>query len=457
MKATSSASTEEFHGRTDIRQNAPQEEQAIIAWLQQNAIPLRHIEAGHGFADLQPLKRILADAKVVGLGETTHGTREFFQIKHRLLEFLVTEMAFTAFVLEASYAACQPINEYVLHGRGDRATVLTGQGYIPWDTEEFSEMLDWLRAYNQGVPDEKKVSFHGVDLWRNEIGRKAVLAYLCKIAPGEIAAADSLFEVLAREEAEWPRRINEEAKWPMRINEEAKQTLREALPQLQGLIDHLTANKDEFARSSSLAEFDHALHYAQVMKQWVLANTAGVPQQSRSPFMAENLMMAGGSRTAWREIRRLGAQWARQPGPGCEPRLPACGRSTDRDTTPSVSSSTRGLSSRGRSFLIPVLGDLKAITLPPAPAGSLPWYLSRTHLGNLMLDLRAPAGDPAIERWLHAPQIVHTANWVCPDGFQFNVEMSIAQEYDGIVFVERTTPTRPTANALKTAAEREGL
>jgi erythromycin esterase len=142
------------------QQNPPPDEQAILAWLRQNAIPLQHIAAGHGFSDLQPLKEILADARVVGLGETTHGTREFFPIKHRLLEFLVTEMAFTAFVIEASYAACQPINEYVLHGRGDRATVLTGQGYIPWDTEEFSEMLAWLRVYNQGVPDKKKVSFH---------------------------------------------------------------------------------------------------------------------------------------------------------------------------------------------------------------------------------------------------------------------------------------------------------
>jgi erythromycin esterase-like protein len=74
-----------------------------------------------------------------------------------------------------------------------------------------------------------------------------------------------------------------------------------------------------------------------------------------------------------------------------------------------------------------------------------------------MLDLRAPAGNPVIERWLHTPQVVHTANWVCPDGFQYNEEVSIAKEYDGIVFVERTTPTRPTANALKTVADREGL
>jgi erythromycin esterase-like protein len=104
-----------------------------------------------------------------------------------------------------------------------------------------------------------------------------------------------------------------------------------------------------------------------------------------------------------------------------------------------------------------LLGDLKAISLPPAPTGSLPWHLSHTNIGNLVLDLRAPPGDPAIERWLQTPQTVHTANWVCPDGFEFNIEMSLAKEYDGIVFVERTTPTRPTANALKTAAARESL
>ena len=42
-------------------------------------------------------------------------------------------MNFTAFVLESSNAACQPINDYILDGKGNEATVLTGQGYIPWD------------------------------------------------------------------------------------------------------------------------------------------------------------------------------------------------------------------------------------------------------------------------------------------------------------------------------------
>jgi len=428
------------------RNTSQEDVEAIIAWLRRNTVPLQHLAAGHGFADLQPLKKILADARVVGLGETTHGTREFFQIKHRLLEFLVIEMGFTAFVLEASYAACQPINEYVLHGKGDRATVLTGQGYIPWDSEEFSEMLDWLRAYNRGVPDERKVSFHGVDLWRNEIGRKAVLAYQCQVAPGEVAAADALFEVLAREEAKWPRRIDEEA----------KQTLRRALPQLQGLIDHLTANQDEFARSSSLAEFDHALHHAQVMKQWVLANTAEVPQRLRSPFMAENLIwLVEHGRPDARYV-----MWAHNGHVdlGRDVSLGHIIREKYGRGYFSFGFEFNAGSFQSRDQVSPtVLGDLKAIALPAAPAGSLPWYLSHADIGNLILDLRAPASSPAVERWLQTPQIVHTANWVCPDGFQFNVEKCIAQEYDGIVFVERTTPTRPTANALKTAAAKEGL
>lgn len=56
---------------------------------------------------------------MVGLGELTLGTKEFLQFKHRMLKFMVKEMGFNAFGLEASYSGCQPINEYVLYGKGN--------------------------------------------------------------------------------------------------------------------------------------------------------------------------------------------------------------------------------------------------------------------------------------------------------------------------------------------------
>ena len=96
-------------------QNAPQEnELMIVTWLKQSCIPVQHVEAGSGFADLESLKVLLRDVKVVGLGENTHGTREFCQLKHRLVEFLVVEMGFTTLAIEGSFAGFQAINDYVL-------------------------------------------------------------------------------------------------------------------------------------------------------------------------------------------------------------------------------------------------------------------------------------------------------------------------------------------------------
>src|SRR5262245_265918 len=98
----------------------------LVSWLQQHAVPLTTVEAGNGFADLQPLKPVIGNARIVALGEATHGTREFFQLKHRLLEFLVTEMGFTTFAMEANWPESLAVNDYVQHGRGDPAKVLAG-------------------------------------------------------------------------------------------------------------------------------------------------------------------------------------------------------------------------------------------------------------------------------------------------------------------------------------------
>jgi erythromycin esterase-like protein len=57
--------------------------------------PLVTSKANGNYADLAFIKTALSEATVVGLGEVTHGISECFQIKHRLLEFLVKEMDFS--------------------------------------------------------------------------------------------------------------------------------------------------------------------------------------------------------------------------------------------------------------------------------------------------------------------------------------------------------------------------
>lgn len=228
----------------------------VIEWLKQNSIPIKYIEAGNGFSDLQPLKKAWKDIKVIGLGEADHGTREFFQMKHRLMEFLVTELGFTDFILESSYSACQPINDYILTGKGDRATVLTGQGYTAWDTEEFSAIIDWMRAYNEKVPDKRKIRFHGMDLCFNGIGRDVVLNFLRRHAPDRVAAIDSLFQILATEEAKWPARLNQS-------------TLQNTFMPLQRLGAFFTINKENLIAATSDEEWEKASKYTKVMEHWV--------------------------------------------------------------------------------------------------------------------------------------------------------------------------------------------
>lgn len=419
--------------------------QVVINWLQKNAIPLKHVEAGNAFDDLKPLKQILKDVKLVGLGEATHGTREFFQMKHRLLEFLVKEMRFTVFTIESSYAGCQLINDYVLYGNGDKAAALSGQGYVAWDTEEFTAMLDWMRAYNQTVTEDKKVKFYGVDFGFNDAGREKVLAYLQKYDAAQIAATAAFFRELAQEEEKWPTRL------------EKDDTKRKTwFIQIEYLIAYLKKNEGNLIAASSAAEFRQILKYVQTMRQWLLVNIPSIAA-SRSQIMGENLLalmeeMPGANFIIWQHNGHISVNTLRSNmGYRLRQKL------------------GNGYYALGFEFsqgsyqnriVLPdnYLGDLIENTHPPVPAQSLPWYLSHTKKGNFLLNLRTTVFNTMVEKWLNQPKEVHNVQWFANETSKNFAEMkNLKSMYDGILFIENTTRTRPTKNALETAAKKVGF
>ena len=86
--------------------------------LKKNIIPIKTTKAENGFEDLMPLKDILADKKIIGMGEATHGSAEFFEMKHRMFEFLVEEMGYRIFVIEDQFGDGQVVNDYILNAKG---------------------------------------------------------------------------------------------------------------------------------------------------------------------------------------------------------------------------------------------------------------------------------------------------------------------------------------------------
>src|SRR5438046_7427383 len=125
---------------------------------------------------MQPLKKVVGDARIVSLGEATHGTREFFQLKHRMLEFLATEMGFTIFSIEANMPEAYRLNDYVLNGTGDPAELLRGMYFWTWNTEEVLDMIRWMRAFN--ASGRGRVQFTGFDMQTHTVALDIVQQFL---------------------------------------------------------------------------------------------------------------------------------------------------------------------------------------------------------------------------------------------------------------------------------------
>ncbi|MFF9323053.1 erythromycin esterase family protein [Streptomyces sp. NPDC014735] len=134
--------------------------------LDRIAHPLRSAEPGTSTTDLHALGVMVGDAKVVGVGEATHGSHEFFALKDRVFRHLVEQKGFTTFALEISWSAGLRIDDYLQRGDGDRDArqvvheVMAGS---PWDRKEFAALVQWMRDHNRQHPD-RPVHFLGDDI-----------------------------------------------------------------------------------------------------------------------------------------------------------------------------------------------------------------------------------------------------------------------------------------------------
>lgn len=135
----------------------------ILTALRQRSVELTSLHPGGAHHDLARWGAGLGGVRVVGLGEATHGSREFFTLKHRLVEYLVTEQAFTVFALEADQDRCRALDAYVTTGAGDAVQGLRDLGYWTWNTQEVLALLTWLRVHNTTAPAGGAVRVVGVD------------------------------------------------------------------------------------------------------------------------------------------------------------------------------------------------------------------------------------------------------------------------------------------------------
>jgi erythromycin esterase len=144
--------------------STPSTDDAVVEWLRENSDQLRTLDpSDEDFSDLEPLRKIVGDARVVAIGESTHRVHEFYQLRHRLIRFLVAELGFSAFVMESGLPEGLAVNEWVLGGPGDLEHLLHhGITYHMGKCAEMREQLQWMRAYN--AAHDHQVRFYGMDV-----------------------------------------------------------------------------------------------------------------------------------------------------------------------------------------------------------------------------------------------------------------------------------------------------
>ena len=136
-------------------------------------------------ADLAPLLRRVGDARVVLLGEATHGTAEFYRMRARISRDLIEQKGFSLVAIEGDWPDAARIDHYVRHAEYPPSewTAFARFPVWMWRNEEVREFIDWLRARNAGIEAGARVAFHGLDLYSLYNSIRSVLNYLEDIDP----------------------------------------------------------------------------------------------------------------------------------------------------------------------------------------------------------------------------------------------------------------------------------
>jgi erythromycin esterase len=157
--------------------------------------PTRQALALRDAADLDPLLERIGDARVVCLGEASHGTHEYYAWRASLTRRLVEELGFDLVAVEGDWPDCYAVSCSVTLAPSvpeDPEEALSGFTRWPtwmWANREVLELTRWLRAHNAQRPSQARVGFYGLDVYSLWESLAEVLGYLREHHPEHLDAA----------------------------------------------------------------------------------------------------------------------------------------------------------------------------------------------------------------------------------------------------------------------------
>ena len=427
---------------------------APLEYLQKNAVPINSFELGSSLTDLEPLISLVGEARIVALGEATHGTAEFTQVRARMLELLVRQKGFTIFALETSWAGARELNAYVQGGAGDAKALLTRYARLswPWRTTQMLIVLEWMRTYNATA--SSKLRFTGFDLQDAVSAVDWVTGYLEAHAADQVSRVEDLLGCIRFSLSN----TLGVARYAARGLDGSKlcasniRTVRQILENRRAAL---------IARSNDL-EFTEVLHAAELLTQentYLETRLLRVDMDAnaiRDRFMADNI--------AWLEktYRQKIVVWAHNGHVTFTPNMtfgwkPFGAHLRERYGLSYVAIAT---SFAGGSFNAQLVGSdlVRSLTaaalgltanpseqrLPAPVSDSFEQMFTSSGLGTFLLPLRVPRNSDSEWLWQPrtfyiVPQALPSFETPTPDWYSYSATLPL--EFDAVVFVTTSTPT----------------
>jgi erythromycin esterase-like protein/predicted phosphoribosyltransferase len=154
------------------------------------------------------LIKLIGNARVVLIGEASHGTHEFYRERALITRRLIAEHGFTAVAVEADWPDAYRVNRFVRGVSDDEeaADALADFRRFPtwmWRNADVLDFVGWLRTHNDRQRPEARAGFYGLDLYSLQASMDAVLAYLRKVDPEAAARARARYACFDRFGGEW--------------------------------------------------------------------------------------------------------------------------------------------------------------------------------------------------------------------------------------------------------------
>ncbi|MCC6771317.1 MAG: erythromycin esterase family protein [Gemmatimonadaceae bacterium] len=411
------------------------------AWLAARSAPLSRVtpEAASSNSvppDLALVSRVVGNARIVALGESTHGTHEFFTMKHRLLEHFVRRLDFDVFAIEGNQLAVERLNAYV-HGAPGTAREAMRSLFRVWNTEEMLALVEWVRGHNATHP-ARPVRFIGYDMQDHQTPVDSLEAFVRRVEPAYLARLRRLTESY-RSQASYATPQQPEAR---------RRAWGAALDTLWVEVSGRRAQWLAPARSrADTLAVEWAIHDADLVRQAARMNVT-LNSPDRDSLMAANLDWA--MRTLYPTSRVVawahdvhvshGGDSARSFNGGAQ--MGAYLKHAFGYDYRAFSLLTRtGRYSATRSFTDRTIASMQAF---PAPAGSVEALLGSLPRSagspGLVTDLRVVEGD-GVGRFLWRARPVRHIGYAAYD-YGFDLRAVMPLEFDAVVFIDRTEPSR---------------